>query len=72
MLQLSGIEAGDYEISIFNPTGEKLSTRSIQHDGGSHSYLLILNPLWTSGIYTVQINNKALHKTVTVQLVITR
>jgi hypothetical protein len=59
-LQFNSMPAGNYEIAIFNASGQKLAEQTIQHSGGNNAYPLPLNAsLVSSGIYNVRVVSDA-------------
>ena len=60
MIKFSNIEKGNYDISVYNQTGQKLSGNKITHNGINNIYPVTINPLWMQGVYTMTIENTGL------------
>ncbi|MBV9960792.1 MAG: T9SS type A sorting domain-containing protein, partial [Parafilimonas sp.] len=72
MLQFKNMMKGSYAITIYSIKGQKLSTRIMQHDGGSAAYPLPLNASWANGMYTVTIINQDSKNETNLKLVINK
>ena len=71
-LLFTGRDKGNYEITVYSPTGQKLASRILQHNGSSNNYTLPLNASWGAGVYRISIVHKASGKAVNLNLVISR
>jgi hypothetical protein len=72
MLRFNNMDAGQYEVAIYNPQAQKVSGLKITHNGGSNSYQLPVNTSWISGIYTINVVGQNLTEPVKLQLVISK
>ena len=55
-LQFSNVSKGKYRVSVSSFTGELLMNTNIIHNGGSSTYYLPLNSVYTKGLYTITIS----------------
>ncbi|MFP5040329.1 YDG domain-containing protein [Parasediminibacterium sp. JCM 36343] len=56
-LQLGNVEKGVYTVSLYNSLGQKVSNKTVQHQGGSATYSIGLGKALASGVYTVSVHN---------------
>jgi hypothetical protein len=54
-LQLTNMPKGVYILSLFNATGQKITTTEITHQGGSCSQQIILNKELAKGLYRLEV-----------------
>jgi hypothetical protein len=71
-LQFGNMEKGNYEVTVYSPKGQNLSSRKIEYSGGTNVYTLTLNPSWAAGVYTINIANEDSKKAVNLKLMISR
>jgi hypothetical protein len=69
-LQFSGMDKDNYAVTIYNANGQKLENYSIQHEGGNGVYSLLIPTGWPGGLYTVNVIEENLKKTINLKLVI--
>ncbi len=61
-LRFNNMDKGSYEVAVYNLNGQKLSSRTIQYNGGNSVYALPADPSWLYGIYTLRITNSTSKK----------
>jgi hypothetical protein len=71
MLQFDNMDKGSYVITVYNSGGQRVAERTIQHNGGSAVYPLILNSS-LAGVYSIRALNEDLKKIINFQLVINK
>jgi hypothetical protein len=71
-LRFNNMDKGSYEVAVYNLNGQRLSSHTIQYDGGNTVYPLLLDPSWTYGIYTLRITNSASKKMMNLRMEISR
>jgi hypothetical protein len=70
LLRFNNMDAGQYEVTVYNPQAQKVTGFKIRHNGGDYIYQLPVNPSWVSGIYTINIVSQNFTEPVKLQLVI--
>lgn len=63
---------GEYEIAVYNSTGDKLESSIIYHSGQDHTYKITGNPNWINGLYHVNIINKKSGERIVLKLIINK
>jgi hypothetical protein len=71
-LQFANMDKGNYEVTVYNPIGQKLASRDVQHNGGSNNYVLPLKASWPGGVYRINVTHKDSGKGINLTLVIGR
>lgn len=56
-LQFTGIRKGNYKVTVFNGSGEKVYRGTILHETGSASYSIELKSLLPAGVYKLQVSD---------------
>lgn len=56
-LQMSGMEAGNYTLRLFNTSGQKVFDRSFKHNGGSATQSIIMDRKLPAGVYQMVIQH---------------
>ncbi|MFP5041279.1 IPT/TIG domain-containing protein [Parasediminibacterium sp. JCM 36343] len=58
-LQLGNVEKGVYTVSLYNSLGQKVSDKTVQHQGGTATYSIGLGKALASGVYTVSVHKSS-------------
>jgi hypothetical protein len=69
VLQMNNFSRGNYSVSIFTVTGQKMFTANLNHPGGSLTETIQIPPMLNKGTYFVQTigNNLNLNKQILIQ-----
>ena len=72
MLRFNKMSKGNYDVTVYDAKGQKLSSQKIQHDGGNNLYSLQSNASWAAGVYTITVLNEDSGRSVTLKLVVSK
>lgn len=69
-ISMDNLEAGKYEVNIFNTNGQNVKNMAVTHPGGPFSRNIQTNANWKPGMYSMQVKSTENNKMQTVSVII--